>query len=217
MLNSYMKAKTLKKLSIIGGHCIMTKQTKDYTLIDFIRDMTWVIEKTESNAVRVEEAERLLGELLRTTSWFPPEKRKPSSEGYARHSLYCDPHDRFEIMALVWKPGQKTSLHDHDGTWGAEGVVAGKIKVTNYLRVEEISENLVKLQQTDTLIVNQQMTCKLLPPADCHILETEGDQTVITIHVYGKQLRKFRVFKPLQKEGIFSAHDYNVGYTPELI
>ncbi|MFB7639740.1 cysteine dioxygenase [Peribacillus butanolivorans] len=195
----------------------MTKQTKDYTLIDFIRDMTWVIEKTESNAVRVEEAERLLGELLRTTSWFPPEKRKPSSEGYARHSLYCDPHDRFEIMALVWKPGQKTSLHDHDGTWGAEGVVAGKIKVTNYLRVEEISENLVKLQQTDTLIVNQQMTGKLLPPADCHILETEGDQTAITIHVYGKQLRKFRVFKPLQKEGIFSAHDYNVGYTPELI
>lgn len=192
----------------------MTNQTTEYTLIDFIREMTWVIERNESDAVRVAEAERLLGELLRTTSWLSPEKRKPSSEGYARHSLYCDPQGRFEIIALVWKPGQKTSLHDHDGTWGAEGVVAGQIKVTNYLRVDKISESLVKLRQTDTLIVNQQMTGKLLPPADCHILETEGDQTAITIHVYGKQLRKFRVFQPLQQEGIFSAHDSFVGYTP---
>lgn len=188
----------------------MTYQAKDYSLIDFIQDMTWVIEGTKSDAVRVEEAERLLSKLLRTASWLPPEKRRPSTEGYARHSLYCDPQDRFEIMALVWKPGQKTSIHDHDGIWGAEGVLAGKIKVTNYLRVEEISKNVVKLRQTDTFILNKNMTGQLLPPADCHILETEGDQTAITIHVYGKQLRKFRVFEPLQIEGIFSARECNV-------
>lgn len=41
---------------------------------------------------------------------------------YARHLLYEDPLKRFEVLALVWKDGQSTPLHDHDGTWGVEGV-----------------------------------------------------------------------------------------------
>ncbi len=40
------------------------------------------------------------------------------------HDTYCmeDPLKRFEVLALVWKDGQSTPLHDHDGTWGVEGV-----------------------------------------------------------------------------------------------
>jgi predicted metal-dependent enzyme (double-stranded beta helix superfamily) len=189
----------------------MVHQTKEYNLADFVRDMTAVVECSESDDKRVSEAERLIGKLVLSDSWLPEEKRRPSDMGYARHPLYCDPEDRFEVMALVWKPGQRTTLHDHDGTWGAEGVIEGQIKVTNYRQMEEVSSNVVRLQHTGTVIVNQQTTGKLLPPADCHILEAAGDQIAITVHVYGKQLRKFRVFKPLTEEGTYFAQEYHVG------
>ena len=40
------------------------------------------------------------------------------------HDIYCMKirSNVFEVLALVWKDGQSTPLHDHDGTWGVEGV-----------------------------------------------------------------------------------------------
>ncbi|MFC7393736.1 cysteine dioxygenase [Scopulibacillus cellulosilyticus] len=193
----------------------MEHQTNGYTLEDFVGEMTAIVEQNKSDDELVVDAERLVGKLVQSDSWLPPAKRKPSNDSYARHSLYCDPKDRFEVIALVWKPGQRTGLHDHDGTWGAEGVVAGQIKAENFIQLEEISSNVVKLKHSNTIVISQQSTGKLLPPADCHILEAVGDQTAITIHVYGKQLRKFRVFSPLAEEGIYLAEEKQVEYTPK--
>lgn len=186
----------------------------EYDFKNFVDDMTVIVEQNQNDNECVVEAERLLGKLIQSQSWLPAEKRRPSDEGYSRHPLYCDPEDRFEVIALVWKPGQKTTLHDHDDTWGAEGVVAGQVKVTNYIRLEELSEGkIVKLQPADSIVVNEQNTGKLLPPADCHILEGVGDTPAITIHVYGKQLRKFRVFTPLEEEGLYLAEEKHVEYS----
>ncbi|MBI0579931.1 cysteine dioxygenase family protein [Neobacillus cucumis] len=185
-----------------------------YDFNDFVEDMTDMVERSHDDKDCVLEAERLVGKLIQSHSWLPDEKRRPSDGGYSRHPLYCDPKDRFEVIALVWKPGQKTTLHDHDETWGAEGVVAGQIKVTNYIRLEELSGGkIVKLQQMDTIVVNEQNTGTLLPPADCHILEGVGEHPAITIHVYGKQLKKFREFTPLEEEGFYLAQEKHVEYT----
>lgn len=189
--------------------------TKIYDFKEFIRDMTAMVEKIQDDSEYVAEAERLVGKLVQSHSWLPAEKRRPSDEGYSRYPLYCDPEDRFEVIALVWKPGQKTALHDHDDTWGAEGVIAGQVKVTNYIRVEEFSKGkIVKLQPADSIVVNEQNTGNLLPPADCHILEGVGDAPAITVHVYGKQLRKFRVFTPLEEDGLYHAEEKYVEYSP---
>jgi 3-mercaptopropionate dioxygenase len=187
-------------------------QPEHYGLDCFVREMTKMLESTESDAVSVVKAERLLSKLIQTLSWLPTEKQQPSDEGYARHTLYVDPEDRFEVIALVWQPGQRTSLHDHDGTWGAEGVLVGCIRVTNYVQTDVIASDVVKLRKTGTVVISRQCTGQLLPPADCHILETEGDQMAITVHVYGKQLRKFRVFDPLEEEGLYIAREHRVGY-----
>ncbi|MFJ8260837.1 cysteine dioxygenase [Rummeliibacillus sp. NPDC094406] len=187
----------------------------EYDFKNFVHDMTVMVEQIQNEDECVVEAEKLVGKLIQSQSWLPAEKRRPSDEGYSRHPLYCDPKDRFEVIALVWKPGQKTTLHDHDDTWGAEGVVAGQVKVTNYIRLEELSGGkIVKLQHTDSIVINEQNTGKLLPPADCHILEGVGDKPAITIHVYGKQLRKFRVFSPLEEEGLYLAEEKQIEYSP---
>src|SRR5699024_918214 len=126
--------------------------------------------------------------------------------------------DRFEVLALIWKPGQRTGLHDHDGTWGVVGVVTGRMRIYNYLQMESFTEeDKVKLCYSGTVNLNAISTGELLPPADCHILQPEGNDTVVTIHVYGKQLRHFKVFEPTEVEDIYTIQDQPVGYTTESL
>lgn len=186
-----------------------------YDVTDFIREMTAVVETYSENVERASKAEKLVGKLVRSKSWLPSKKQIPDSNHYARHALYLDPQDRFELIALVWLPGQVTSLHDHDGTWGVEGVLCGRMKVTNFLQVEKHSNDIVKLFHTGTMTVGAQSTSQLLPPADCHILEAEGDQPTITIHVYGRKLCQFRVFEPIEKENLYATHLHEVDYTSD--
>ncbi|MFD1708325.1 cysteine dioxygenase [Siminovitchia sediminis] len=191
----------------------MNYKTEAYQLEDFIREMTDIVEKTDSEADRVSKAEHLVGKLIRSISWLTEDKRKPSNEGYARYSLYVDPQDRFEVLVLVWQPGHKTSLHDHDGTWGVEGIVSGQVRVTNYIQEGNVSKNVVRLRHTGSIVVQEQDTGTLLPPADCHTLEVEGDQPAITIHVYGKQLCHFKVFEPTGEKELYNAKVSYVKYS----
>lgn len=185
-------------------------------LHEFIKEMTNTIQETDNDNTLVTEAEKLVGKLVRDCSWLPDESRMPSEQHYARHPLYHDPDDQFEIIALAWLPGQKTPIHDHDGTWGVEGVVCGRLKVTNFLRIGQPSADVVQLRQGGTMTVGEQSTGQLLPPADCHILEAAGNEPVVTIHVYGKQLRKFKVFEPVEGEKeTYRAVDYCVEYTAD--
>lgn len=193
----------------------MENQVNQNALADFIKEMTTVVEQNDHEIDLVTKAEALVGKLIKSTSWLPDEKLEPDADHYARHSLYCDPEDRFEILALIWSPGQGTPIHDHDGTWGVEGVLTGRMKVTNFLKMEDVSDNIVKLRNSGTMSINEKSTGQLLPPADCHILEAEGDQTAITIHVYGKQLKHFKVFEPLEEKEMYKVHDHLVAYTTE--
>src|SRR5699024_11767185 len=97
----------------------MNNKMQSYNLHTFIKDMTDVVENNQDDAAKVQKAEDLVSQLIQNKSWLPKDIIKNNKEEqYARHSLYRDPADRFEILELIWEPGQKTPLHDHDGTWG---------------------------------------------------------------------------------------------------
>lgn len=183
-----------------------------YGLPDIMRDLTAVVDQFEADADRVREAEPLVGQLIAEPSWLPPESRTPATTGYARHSLYVDPLDRFEILALVWQPGQRTPIHDHDATWGVEGVLTGRIRATNFLQRGEGGDGSVGLHELGQVVLDGGSTGRLLPPADCHILETEGEQLTVTIHVYGKRLRRFKVFHPTERPGFYRVGICEVAY-----
>jgi predicted metal-dependent enzyme (double-stranded beta helix superfamily) len=186
----------------MNGYFRMTK-TEPYSLSDFIGDMTAFVERSPSQAEQAEVAELLVGRLVRNSDWLTPEMSTPRAEGYARKSIYCDPEDRFEIVVLVWQPGQRTPLHDHDGTWGAEGVVKGQLRVYNYVQVKDLPDSCVQLEAIAPAIVNEHGTGQLLPPADCHIVECYGTETAVTVHVYGKQLKKFRLFDAVESADVY--------------
>lgn len=191
---------------------------KNYSLKDLVNDITQIVEETELDSERVERTERYVSKFIQSENPIPIEALQSDKNQYARHSLYRDPQDRFEILALIWEPGQRTGLHDHDGTWGVEGIVTGRMRIHNYLQMESYPEdNKVKLSYSGTMNLNALSTGELLPPADCHILQPEGNDTVVTIHVYGKQLRHFKVFKSTEEDNIYTVHDHPVGYTTESL
>ncbi|YAR63566.1 cysteine dioxygenase [Bacillus cytotoxicus] len=169
----------------------------------FIHNVTASIENSKNEETIVCTIEKLLEKLLETKAWLPLEKQKANRNQYARHLLYKDPLDRFEVLALVWRDGQATPLHDHDGTWGVEGVFSGRIKVKNFLKIKQLEESIFQLKYLGHLYLGEGKTDKIIPPADCHILEIEPNEQVITIHIYGKKLEKFKVFIPTGKKSIY--------------
>src|SRR5260370_18705648 len=51
-------------------------------------------------------------------------ERAGDPDGYIQHILHAEDDGSFSVVAVVWRPGQATALHDHV-TWCVGGVVAG--------------------------------------------------------------------------------------------
>ena len=76
------------------------------------------------NADRQQTARLVAGELARrlpSADVLPPGQRKGDPDGYRSHVLHTEPGGTFSIVALVWRPGQVTPIHDHV-TWCVFGV-----------------------------------------------------------------------------------------------
>ncbi|WP_144517474.1 cysteine dioxygenase family protein [Bacillus thuringiensis] len=178
----------------------------------FIKGVTDLMENGLFEEEIVCGIEKLLEELLEKKTWLPLDKQKANLTQYARHLLYEDPLKRFEVLALVWKDGQSTSLHDHDGTWGVEGVFSGRIMVQNFIQTKQLGNSLVYLTHTGNLYLGEGETDKVIPPADCHILEISKNESVITIHVYGKRLEKFKVYIPTEEKNVYMCETKYISY-----
>ncbi|PFQ44588.1 cysteine dioxygenase [Bacillus cereus] len=178
----------------------------------FIKGVTDLMENCLFEEEIVCGIEKLLEELLEKKTWLPLDKQKANLTQYARHLLYEDPLKRFEVLALVWKDGQSTPLHDHDGTWGVEGVFTGRIMVQNFIQTKQLANSLVYLKHTGNLYLGEGETDKVIPPADCHILEITKNESVITIHVYGKRLEKFKVYIPTKEKNVYMSETKYISY-----
>ncbi|MHB0801323.1 cysteine dioxygenase family protein [Bacillus thuringiensis] len=178
----------------------------------FIKGVTNLMENGLFEEEIVCGIEKLLEELLEKKTWLPLEKQKANLTQYARHLLYEDPLKRFEVLALVWKDGQSTPLHDHDGTWGVEGVFSGRIMVQNFIQTKQLGNSLVYLTHTGNLYLGEGETDKVIPPADCHILEISENESVITIHVYGKRLEKFKVYILTEEKNVYMCETKYISY-----
>ena len=178
----------------------------------FIKGVTDLMENGLFEEEIVCGIEKLLEELLEKKTWLPLDKQKANLTQYARHLLYEDPLKRFEVLALVWKDGQSTPLHDHDGTWGVEGVFSGRIMVQNFIQTKQLGNSLVYLTHTGNLYLGEGETDKVIPPADCHILEISKKESVITIHIYGKRLEKFKVYIPTEEKNVYMCETKYISY-----
>jgi predicted metal-dependent enzyme (double-stranded beta helix superfamily) len=131
----------------------------------------------EETALRVADHLRL---HLPTPDVLSAEQRLGSADGYRSHTLHVEPDGSFSIIALVWRPGQLTRIHDHV-TWCTFGVIQG----VEHEELFDADLNLVGRSANHVGDVSG-----FAPPGDIHRVHNTGDETAISIHIYGTDITR---------------------------
>jgi 3-mercaptopropionate dioxygenase len=130
------------------------------------------------------ETAQLVAEELRrhlpTPDVLTEAQRLGSPDAYISHPLHVEPDGSFSIVALVWRPGQVTRIHDHI-TWCTFGVVQG----VEHEELFDADLNLVGSSQNHVGDVSG-----FAPPGDIHRVHNTTDTTAISIHVYGTDVTR---------------------------
>jgi 3-mercaptopropionate dioxygenase len=117
---------------------------------------------------------------LPTAAVLTPEQRLGDPDSYRSHILHVEPGGSFSIIGLVWRPGQITPIHDHV-TWCVFGVVQG-------IEHEELFDaDLNPIGESDNHTGD---VSGFAPPGDIHRVHNTGDETAISIHVYGTDVSR---------------------------
>ena len=152
-------------------------RTQLRTLVDAVRGVV------SSHADWAETAEHVTTQLrthLPTAAVLTPEQRLGDPDRYRSHLLHVEPDGAFSIVALVWRPGQITPIHDHV-TWCVFGVVQG-------VEHEELFDaDLNPIGESDNHTGD---VSGFAPPGDIHRVHNTGDETAISIHVYGTDVSR---------------------------
>jgi 3-mercaptopropionate dioxygenase len=128
---------------------------------------------------------------------LPDRFRQPRPDTYARRLLHRDPGGRYTAVVMTWGPGQCTPPHDHGGLWCVEGVVDGEIMVTQFDVEREVDGTFRLTAVAEPQRVGVGTAGRLIPPIDVHVLgNARSDTTSVTLHVYGGNLDRCRVFAP---------------------
>jgi cysteine dioxygenase len=108
---------------------------------------------------------------------------------YARHRVFRN--EFVELLVLCWRPGQRTPIHDHNGSYGAVRVCEGVMW-----------ETMFGLDETQTLFYKSarewrpgEVTGADVP--DIHQLgnpEVSG-QNLVTLHLYAPPLNVLNTYK----------------------
>ncbi len=101
------------------------------------------------------------------------------------HILHAEPDGAFSIVALVWRPGQLTQIHDHV-TWCVFGVIQG----TEYEELFELDQEQERLVHVGGSTSRTGEVSGFAPPGDIHRVRNVGDRTAISIHVYGTDVSR---------------------------
>jgi 3-mercaptopropionate dioxygenase len=114
-----------------------------------------------------------------------PEQQKGGEAGFRSHVLHTEPDGAFSIVALVWRPGQITPIHDHV-TWCVFGVIQG-IEYEELFTLDETNDCLVKAGKKANWAGD---VSGFAPPGDIHRVRNVGSRVAISIHIYGTDVSR---------------------------
>ena len=117
---------------------------------------------------------------LPTPDVLTPEQRLGSAEDYCAHNLHVEPDGSFSIVALVWRPGQITRVHDHV-SWCVLGVIQG----VEHEELFDADLNVIGESENHVGHVSG-----FAPPGDIHRVHNTADTTAISIHIYGTDVTR---------------------------
>lgn len=114
-----------------------------------------------------------------------PDQRVGHSDRYQTHVLHSERDSSFSVLALVWRPGQVTPIHDHV-TWCVFGVIQG-VEHEELFALDEAGDYLVEAGSSTNATGE---VAGFAPPGDIHRVRNPGPDTAISIHVYGTDISR---------------------------
>jgi 3-mercaptopropionate dioxygenase len=122
---------------------------------------------------------------LPTPEILGAEQRNGDPDGYRSHTLHIAPDGAFSIVALVWRPGQVTPIHDHV-TWCVFGVLQG----VEHEELFTLDEQRGCLVPAGTNTGETGEVSGFAPPGDIHRVRNAGADTAISLHIYGTDVSR---------------------------
>ncbi len=110
-------------------------------------------------------------------------EREGSPEGYVCHTLHTEPDGSFSVCALVWRPGQRTPIHDHVA-WCVAGVLQG----AEHEELFALRDGGAALAQAGRTVNERGDVSGFAPPGDIHRVSNLGAEVAISLHVYGADI-----------------------------
>lgn len=110
-----------------------------------------------------------------------PQERAGSPDGYVSHLLHAQ--EDFSIVAVVWRPGQDTVIHDHV-SWCTFGILSGIEHETLY---RDMGDHLVEIGRADT---RPGEVSGFAPPGDIHKVRNISGEVGVSVHVYGADVSR---------------------------
>lgn len=144
------------------------------------------IVRAETNAERIGHAVAdLLPPYLKLDGLLSSAELEPDPNDYRQRILHVEENGSFSIAALIWLPGQSTSIHDHI-SWCVVGVYRGAEYETRYqLRGNDADPHLVESGNRVNVAGSVEA---LVPPGDIHEVANRGDGLAVSLHIYGADL-----------------------------
>jgi 3-mercaptopropionate dioxygenase len=103
--------------------------------------------------------------------------------GYQTHLVHAEPDGSFSIVAMVWLPGQRTSIHDHL-SWCCTAVLQG----TEYEEIFALRRDHLKVVGRNANPAG--LVSGFAPPGDIHQVTNIGDTVAVSMHVYGTDISR---------------------------
>ena len=113
-----------------------------------------------------------------------------SDDGYQRNVIKRTEH--YELVAICWKPGQDTPIHDHVGSDCAFLIASGVTTETVY----ETNGDGLAYPVSDRRYMPGEV-CAAAEP-DIHRVSNEENSNLINLHVYTPPLSGFQIYSPAE-------------------
>jgi len=127
----------------------------------------------------------VLGRNLPSPAILTARQRRGDAAHYQTHVLHIERDGSFSVLALVWRPGQVTPIHDHV-TWCVFGVIQG-VEHEELYTLDAGGDSLVESGNSTN---HTGEVAGFAPPGDIHRVRNPGPGTAISIHVYGTDIFK---------------------------
>ena len=181
-------------------------------LSDLIAQLDAAVRLGDPAAITGRVKRELEGAIQARGVTLPDRFHRTRAEGYARRLLHRSDALGYTAVVMTWAPGQRTPLHDHAGIWCVEGVVEGRMDVTQYDLVEE-SAGGYRFEAKGCVHAAVGSAGCLIPPFEYHVLANAIESASITLHVYGGEMTSCHVFEPVadgryvRRERALAYHD----------